>query len=403
MNPIAILYVEDEETDVMLLQHVLTKAGIRNPLQTVKDGKAAKDYLAGNAPFADRGQHPLPGLVLLDLNLPYWSGFEVLEWIRQQPQLRRLPVVVFTSSSRPDDIARAYDAGANAYVVKPNALADLPSLALALRDFWLIHNRLPDHPGVQPTSPSIGLNPAGDHEPGNRKHSAGRRQPLGRRLAAGVPVLQPEAGGFRFTLPESWAEAAAHLQKQSFDVLLLDLSLPDSTGRDTFVRARAAAPHLPIVVLTGVADEAVGLEAVRHGIQDYLIKGQAYGRQTARAIRYAIERKQAETALKAGGSQLAARARSTGSARAGTDRRAVGSQPGLAGRNGPAPARRGGAPAGAAPAGRGGGDRAGAGLARASRPAGPGPDGAQAGPATRGQATALPAGGAGRASASWKD
>ena len=81
-------------------------------------------------------------------------------------------------------------------------------------------------------------------------------------------------------------------------MLLLDLSLPDSTGRDTFVRARAAAPHLPIVVLTGVADEAVGLEAVRHGIQDYLIKGQAYGRQTARAIRYAIERKQAEAALR---------------------------------------------------------------------------------------------------------
>jgi signal transduction histidine kinase len=110
----------------------------------------------------------------------------------------------------------------------------------------------------------------------------------------------PQSGsdGFQFTLAESWLEAAAHLQKQSFDVLLLDLSLPDSTGRETFVRARAAAPHLPIVVLTGVTDEGLGLAAVRHGIQDYLIKGQADGRQTARAIRYAIERKQAEAALK---------------------------------------------------------------------------------------------------------
>ena len=143
MNSIPILYVEDEETDVMLLQHVLTKAGIHNPVQTVKDGKAAKDYLAGNPPFEDRQLHPLPRLMLLDLNLPYWSGFEVLEWLRQQPQLRRLPVVIFTSSNRPDDIARAYDAGANAYLVKPNALADLSSLVLALRDFWLIHNRLP--------------------------------------------------------------------------------------------------------------------------------------------------------------------------------------------------------------------------------------------------------------------
>jgi CheY-like chemotaxis protein len=144
MNPTAILYVEDEETDVMLLQHVLAKAGILNPVPTVKDGKAAKDYLAANPPFDDRQLHSLPGLVLLDLNLPYWSGFEVLEWIRQQPQLRRLPVVIFTSSSRPDDIARAYDAGANAYLVKPNALAELMTLVVALRDFWLIQNRLPN-------------------------------------------------------------------------------------------------------------------------------------------------------------------------------------------------------------------------------------------------------------------
>ena len=82
MNSVTILYVEDEETDVMLLQHVLPKTGIPNPLQTVKDGKPAKDYLAGNPPYDDRRRHPLPGLVLLDLNLPYWSGFEVLEWIR---------------------------------------------------------------------------------------------------------------------------------------------------------------------------------------------------------------------------------------------------------------------------------------------------------------------------------
>jgi CheY-like chemotaxis protein len=150
MNSISILYVEDEETDVMLLQHALAKAGIRNPLQTVKDGKVAKDYLAGDGPFADRKLHPLPGLVLLDLNLPYWSGFEVLAWIRQQPHLRRVPVIIFTSSSRPDDIARAYDAGANAYLVKPNALSDLTTLTLALRDFWLLHNRLPFALGIGP-------------------------------------------------------------------------------------------------------------------------------------------------------------------------------------------------------------------------------------------------------------
>jgi signal transduction histidine kinase len=103
---------------------------------------------------------------------------------------------------------------------------------------------------------------------------------------------------FAFTHAESWAAAARHLRKSPFDIMLLDLSLPDTSGRETFVRARQQAPHLPIVVLTGMDNEAVGLEAVRHGIQDYLIKGEGFGRQTARAIRYAIERKQAETALK---------------------------------------------------------------------------------------------------------
>ena len=111
-------------------------------------------------------------------------------------------------------------------------------------------------------------------------------------------LAETRPGEFDFTHVECWADAVQCLREKQFDVLLLDLSLPDITGRETFLRARAEAPHLPIVVLTGEANEALGLEAVRHGIQDYLIKGQAYGRQTVRAIRYAIERKQVEEALK---------------------------------------------------------------------------------------------------------
>jgi CheY-like chemotaxis protein len=153
MSTPVILYVEDEETDVVLLQHVFTRAAIGNPLKVVKDGKEAREYLAGEEPFTDRKEHPLPALVLLDLNLPYWSGFQVLEWIRQQPSLRRLPVVIFTSSSRPDDVARAYDAGANGYLVKPNALGELKSQVSALRDFWLRHNRFPGNTGAAPAVP----------------------------------------------------------------------------------------------------------------------------------------------------------------------------------------------------------------------------------------------------------
>ncbi len=104
-------------------------------------------------------------------------------------------------------------------------------------------------------------------------------------------------GGFQIRLVESWAEADARLGEGSFDVVLLDLSLPDSSWHETIVRARAKAPHLPIVVLTGLPDEAIALEALRKGVQDYLVKGQTDGRQVARTIRYAIGRKREEARL----------------------------------------------------------------------------------------------------------
>ncbi|MGD0815954.1 MAG: response regulator [Verrucomicrobiota bacterium] len=111
-------------------------------------------------------------------------------------------------------------------------------------------------------------------------------------------LTQDALSRFEFTHVETLAEAMRQAHRAKFDVAILDLSLPDSSGPATFLRARAEAPSLPIVVMTSIEDEAVGLEAVRNGIQDYLIKGQSYGRHTARSIRYAIERKQGEESLK---------------------------------------------------------------------------------------------------------
>jgi two-component system, cell cycle sensor histidine kinase and response regulator CckA len=114
-----------------------------------------------------------------------------------------------------------------------------------------------------------------------------------------VETLRETAGDlFQVTVLERLDEALRRLKANSFDVLLLDLSLPDSAGVETFRAARAGAPHVPIILLTGVDDEAVGVEAMRQGIQDYLVKGRADGRQIARAIRYAIERKRNEEALR---------------------------------------------------------------------------------------------------------
>lgn len=135
--PAPVLYAEDEENDVFLMQRAFRKAGIVNPLQTAADGADAIRYLQGAGDYADRQRFPLPCLVLLDLNLPRRSGLEVLRWIREQRTLQSLPVVIFTSSSQHRDIAAAYELGANGYLVKPSGADQLIELAVALRQTCL--------------------------------------------------------------------------------------------------------------------------------------------------------------------------------------------------------------------------------------------------------------------------
>jgi CheY-like chemotaxis protein len=96
--------------------------------------------LSGVGAYADRAKHPLPCLVLLDLKMPRVSGLEVLEWIRQQPNLRRLIVVIFSSSAHPGDIERAYELGANSYIAKPSDMAQTQKIAQLLKGWWLGYN-----------------------------------------------------------------------------------------------------------------------------------------------------------------------------------------------------------------------------------------------------------------------
>lgn len=139
-----LLLVEDDPNDVMLFRRAKDKSNLANPLQVVEDGEAAIAYLSGQGTYADRNRYPLPALVLLDLKLPRKSGLEVLAWLRQQPGLRRLPVVVLTSSRESLDVGRAYDLGANSYLVKPVAFDSLLEMVKALGLYWLIFNEKPD-------------------------------------------------------------------------------------------------------------------------------------------------------------------------------------------------------------------------------------------------------------------
>jgi CheY-like chemotaxis protein len=133
-----VLYVEDEESDVLFMQMAFEKAGLGSALRVVSDARAALDYLSGAGAYAERGEYPVPQVVLLDLNLPLATGFEVLKWMRGQADYKSIPVVIFTSSSREEDKQRAHELGANGYVEKPNSALLFSGVVQQLKERWHI-------------------------------------------------------------------------------------------------------------------------------------------------------------------------------------------------------------------------------------------------------------------------
>jgi len=141
-----ILWIEDDPDDVLLIGRAIRKAGLDQP-SLVRDGREAVAYLSGTGPYSDRSVHPFPALILLDLKLPKMSGFEVLQWVRGHEATSRIPVVMFTSSKERADVDRAYDQGANAYLVKSVDHDDLVETLRRFRSFWLELNLNPTWPG----------------------------------------------------------------------------------------------------------------------------------------------------------------------------------------------------------------------------------------------------------------
>jgi two-component system response regulator len=135
-GPLAVLYVEDDPDDRLLAEMAHRESGAVNPLVFVADGEAALAYLRLSGPESDGSDRPRPGIILLDLNMPGIDGRETLRIIRADPGLRRIPVVILTTSAAQDDIARSYDAGANSYIVKPSAFGSLVDLFRMLCAYW---------------------------------------------------------------------------------------------------------------------------------------------------------------------------------------------------------------------------------------------------------------------------
>ena len=139
LKPVSILLVEDSPDDVEITRRALERGQVKNHLTVARDGQEALDIL-----FSRRdADGTLPGLILLDLNLPKVDGREVLEKIKSDPKLRRVPVIALTSSTREEDVVRTYDLGVNTFISKPVRFEDFIRVIATIRDYWILIATLP--------------------------------------------------------------------------------------------------------------------------------------------------------------------------------------------------------------------------------------------------------------------
>ena len=141
-----ILLAEDSLADAEMAIDALREANLANPIVHVEDGVEALDWLLRRGRFADRREDEEPAVVLLDIKMPRMDGLEVLQQLRQVDTMRRLPVVILSSSREENDLARSWDLGVNAYVVKPVDVDQFFSAIKTLGTFWALINQNPDHP-----------------------------------------------------------------------------------------------------------------------------------------------------------------------------------------------------------------------------------------------------------------
>jgi CheY-like chemotaxis protein len=138
-----VLLVEDNPDDVFFLERVFVKRGLGSALRVLPDGAQAIDYLGAKGEFADRVRHPLPAFVLLDLQLPFYTGLQILSWAREQPELRSVPIIILSSSTQQSDKEQALQLGARAYHVKPADPDELHGIVATLQDEFLPQPAIP--------------------------------------------------------------------------------------------------------------------------------------------------------------------------------------------------------------------------------------------------------------------
>ena len=311
VRPVRILLVEDNPGDVELTLEALAEGRVLNELHVVTDGAEALRWLRREG---EHHQAPRPDIILLDLNLPRTDGREVLASVKGDAALRDIPVVILTTSEAEADILHAYRGHANAYIVKPMDLDRFLAAIRLVEQFWLELVALPS--GWHAVPESLALPPAPVREPVVAAQRASAASPPDPELSPAVRSLllvednpadaeliaeyldETAPGKLTLETVPTLAAAKSRLRERGIDLVLLDLSLPDATGLDTFHGLYAEAPDTPIVVLTGLDDGRLALRAMQAGAQDYLVKGQIDGELLLRSIRYAAERAQGQLQLR---------------------------------------------------------------------------------------------------------
>lgn len=145
-NPFSILIAEDDEDDYLLILEALKEAGVHNEVHWVKDGVEVVEFLSSHTEGrdADNGaSHPLPGLILLDLNMPRKNGREALKNIKSNPKFRKIPVIIMTTSSAETDVEQSYDLGVNSFIQKPVRFKELVDIVHVLFNYWSKIVKLP--------------------------------------------------------------------------------------------------------------------------------------------------------------------------------------------------------------------------------------------------------------------
>lgn len=146
---INILLAEDNPVDVEITQEAFKMGKLSNKIFVVKDGQEALDFLFHKGQYQDKITYPTPDLILLDIKMPKVDGLQVLERIKQDDELKRLPAIVLTVSDREADIIKAYDSGVNSYIIKPVRFNEFLNLVARVKEYWITITKLPPHDEIK--------------------------------------------------------------------------------------------------------------------------------------------------------------------------------------------------------------------------------------------------------------